>query len=233
MKRKIIKIDRELCNGCALCVTACHEGAIVLKEGKAELVRDDYCDGLGDCLPACPTGAISFEHREAPAYDPIAVEAKKVLMQSMREARSACSVTSGGCTSQNIAQESNRSQLRQFPVQIQLVPENAPYFRNAHVLVAADCCAYAYENFHNSFMKNRITLIGCPKLDDVDYSEKLAAILKAHAIRSITVTRMDVPCCSSLAHAVQHAIKKSDKDLPLTVVTITSEGTILNTEEYV
>ncbi len=203
MIRKIIKIDAERCNGCGLCVNACHEGAIDLVEGKAVLTRENYCDGLGDCLPACPTGAITFVEREAPAYDEAAVQAAK-------------------------AQKGVSSQLRQWPVQIKLVPEVAPWFAGAHVLIAADCTAYAYGNFHQDFMQNRVTLVGCPKLDSVDYCEKLTAIFANNPIASITLTRMLVPCCGGLEVAVKKAVARSGKKLPLRIVTISPEGEIVN-----
>lgn len=228
MIRKIIKIDREKCNGCGLCVNACHEGAIELVDGKACLARENYCDGLGDCLPACPTGAITFEEREAPAYDEAAVLAAKKAKeaplpcgcpgtQARRLEKAACS-----CNAEV------PSQLRQWPVQIKLVPVTAPWFADAHVLIAADCTAYAYGNFHNDFMQNRVTLVGCPKLDSVDYSEKLAAIFANNAIASVTLTRMLVPCCGGLEAAVKKAIAASGKKLPLAVVTISPDGEIVN-----
>lgn len=212
MIRKIIKINREKCNGCGLCVNACHEGAIELVDGKACLARENYCDGLGDCLPACPTGAITFEEREAPAYDEAAVLAAKAKK------------TAAPCPSNAEVP----SQLRQWPVQIKLVPVTAPWFADAHVLIAADCTAYAYGNFHNDFMQNRVTLVGCPKLDSVDYSEKLTAIFANNAIAGITLTRMLVPCCGGLEVAVKRAIAASGKRIPLRVVTISPEGEIVN-----
>ncbi len=201
MIRKIIKIDREKCNGCGLCVNACHEGAIDLVDGKAMLTRENYCDGLGDCLPACPTGAITFEKREAPAYDEAAVQAAK---------------------------NPKTSQLRQWPVQLKLMPVAAPWFENADLLIAADCTAYAYGNFHNDFIHNRVTLVACPKLDSVDYSEKLTAIFSGNAIAGITLTRMLVPCCGGLEVAVKKAIAASGKKLPLRIVTISADGEIVN-----
>lgn len=212
MIRKIIKINREKCNGCGLCVNACHEGAIELVDGKACLARENYCDGLGDCLPACPTGAITFEEREAPAYDEAAVLAAKAKK----------TVAPCPCNAEV------PSQLRQWPVQIKLVPATAPWFADAHVLIAADCTAYAYGNFHNDFMQNRVTLVGCPKLDSVDYSEKLTAIFANNAIAGITLTRMLVPCCGGLEVAVKRAIAASGRKIPLRVVTISPEGEIVN-----
>lgn len=209
MIRKIIHIDEEKCNGCGLCAAACHEGAIGMAGGKAKLLRDDYCDGLGDCLPTCPTGAISFVEREAVAYDKEAVEA------NMRKAET----ESAGET---------KTQLMQWPVQIKLVPINAPYFENANLLIAADCTAYAYGNFHREFMKNKITLIGCPKLDEGDYSEKLTQIIAQNNIKSVTVIRMEVPCCGGIENAVKKALQNSGKFIPWQVVTISTDGKILD-----
>lgn len=209
MIRKIIHIDEEKCNGCGLCAAACHEGAIGMAGGKAKLLRDDYCDGLGDCLPTCPTGAISFVEREAAAYDKEAVEA------NMRKAET----ESAGET---------KTQLMQWPVQIKLVPINAPYFENANLLIAADCTAYAYGNFHREFMKNKITLIGCPKLDEGDYSEKLTQIIEQNNIKSVTVIRMEVPCCGGIENAVKKALQNSGKFIPWQVVTISTDGKILD-----
>lgn len=228
MKRKIIQINQEKCNGCGLCVNACHEGAIGLVEGKAALLRDDYCDGLGDCLPACPTGAISFEEREAAAYNPEAVRAAKETTerlpcgcpgtQSKVIERSVCAVPSAAVQA---------SQLQQWPVQIKLAPAAAPYFDNAHLLIAADCTAYAYGNFHTDFMKNKITLIGCPKLDPGDYSEKLADILMQNTIQSVTVVRMEVPCCGGIESAVKTALRKSGKLIPWGVHVISTDGRLM------
>ena len=201
MIRKIITIDEEKGTGCGACANACHEGAIGMVNGKAKLLRDDYCDGLGDCLPACPADAISFTEREAACYDAKAVEA------------------AGG--------HSGGSKIGNWPVQIKLAPINAPYFSNADLLIAADCTAYAHANFHNSFMANRITLIGCPKLDMVDYSEKLAAIFSSNEINSITVARMEVPCCGGIEYAVKRAIEASGKDIALRVMVISINGQIL------
>ncbi len=216
MIRRIIHIDEEKCNGCGLCANACHEGAIGMVDGKARLLRDDYCDGLGDCLPSCPAGAISFVEREAAAYDEKAVKAHM-------EARAAASVSSG--TSETSGPE---SQLSQWPVQIKLAPVKAPYFEGAKLLVAADCTAFAYGNFHNDFIRGKITLVGCPKLDSVDYSEKLTEILRQNVIKSVTVVRMEVPCCGGLENAVKKALMASGKMIPWQVVTISIDGKILD-----
>ena len=227
MIRKIIKIDREKCNGCGLCVTACHEGAIEMVEGKAVLTRENYCDGLGDCLPGCPTGAISFETREAPAYDEAAVLAAKA-----KKAPSPCGCP--GVQAKNLERSSCTckvevpGQLRQWPVQIKLVPVSAPWFAGADVLIAADCTAYAYGNFHQDFIRDHVTLVGCPKLDAGDYAEKLTAIFAGNDIRSITLTRMLVPCCGGMERAVKQAIGCSGKSIPLRIVTIDPEGNIVN-----
>ncbi len=214
MIRKIIKINEEKCNGCGLCAKACHEGAIGMVNGKAKLLRDDYCDGLGDCLPVCPTDAISFEEREAAAYDEAAVKANMA-------AKSA--TDNSVCCSADIP-----SALTHWPVQIKLAPVNAPYFNDAHILIAADCTAYAYGSFHSKFMKDKITLIGCPKLDMTDYSEKLAAIFTNNNITTVTVTRMTVPCCGGIEYAVKKALDDSGKDIPLEVVTIGIDGSIVS-----
>ena len=209
MIRKIIKIDKEKCNGCGICADACHEGAIGMVEGKAELLRDDYCDGLGDCLPACPAGAISFEEREAAAYDEAAVKERMAAKKAAAAPRPA------------------ESQLSQWPVQIKLAPVNAPYFDNAKLLIAADCTAYAYAAFHSDFIAGRITLVGCPKLDAVDYSEKLTAIITNNNIKDVTVVRMEVPCCGGIEQAVKTALQNSGKMIPWQVVTISIGGQIL------
>lgn len=217
MIRRIIRIDEEKCNGCGACADACHEGAIEMIDGKARLMREDYCDGLGDCLPACPAGAISFEEREAPAYNEAAVLAARAIARQ-REEEAPQAAFRGAAPA---------SRLSQWPVQIKLAPVQAPYFAGAHLLVAADCTAYAYGDFHNQFIKNKITLIGCPKLDAVDYSEKLTRILAANDIKSVTVVRMEVPCCGGMEHAVKEALKASGKFIPWQVVTISTDGRIL------
>lgn len=214
MIRKIIKINEALCNGCGLCAQACHEGAIDMVNGKAKLVREHYCDGLGDCLPACPTGAISFEEREAPAYDEAAVKA----------AQAAKAAGTSNPSAQNFSLD---SQLTQWPVQIKLAPLSAPYFQNADLLIAADCTAYAYGNFHHDFIRGHVTLIGCPKLDSIDYTEKLTAILSQNDIRSILVARMQVPCCGGIERTVRNAVAASGKDIPCQVKIISPNGTIL------
>lgn len=219
MIRKIIQIDEEKCNGCGICVNACHEGAIGMMKGKAKLLRDDYCDGLGDCLPTCPTGAISFVMREAAAYDEEAVKA------AMKHKVSSCSCT--GSTAKVIQHSSAESQLSQWPVQIKLVPVHAPYFNQAHLLVAADCTAFAYGDFHNRFIKNKITLIGCPKLDSVNYADKLTEIIRNNEIKSVTVVRMEVPCCGGIEQAVKTALQNSGKFIPWQVAVISSQGEII------
>ena len=224
MLRKIIRIDEEKCNGCGACARACHEGAIAMVNGKARLMREDYCDGLGDCLPACPTGAISFETREAAAYDEAAVKAAKVA------APHACP-GSRPAAFKPAAQPAGAldvpSQLSQWPVQIKLAPVNAPWFADADLLIAADCTAFAYGNFHADFIRGRVTLVGCPKLDAVDYAEKLAQIFAANAIRSIRVARMEVPCCGGLESAVRRALEMCGKNIPLSVSVISTDGRLL------
>jgi len=230
MVRKIIKIDEEKCNGCGACAAACHEGAIEMVNGKARLTREDYCDGLGDCLPACPTDAISFEEREAPAYDEEAVNRAKRQKQG---AGLPCGCP--GTQSKTLKREAATvgraspvfSQLMQWPCQIKLVPVNAPYFENANLLIAADCTAYAYGNFHQDFIRNHITLIGCPKLDEGDYAEKLTQIISRNNIRSVKIARMEVPCCGGLENAVKRALQASGKFIPWQVITITTDGKIL------
>nr|WP_330365207.1 4Fe-4S binding protein [Clostridioides difficile] len=238
--RKIIKIDEEKCNGCGLCVEACHEEAIGMVNGKAKLLRDDYCDGLGDCLPTCPTNAISFEYREAAEYDEAAVkanmEAKKAQKKSLAcgcpgsQSKSINREVSNSTSISNDIVEIKGSQLNQWPVQIKLVPTNASYLKNASLLIAADCTAYAYGNFHNKFMKNKVTLIGCPKLDEVDYAEKLTEILKENDIKNIVVTRMEVPCCGGIVNAVKTALQNSGKMIPWQIVTISVDGKIVDGE---
>ena len=235
MKRRIIEIDRDKCNGCGACAAACHEGAIAMVNGKAQLMRDDYCDGLGDCLPACPTGAISFVEREAAAYDEQAVLANK--QKKMQQGMS----LHGGCPGTRMrtfrhetasgtepALAAAQSRLSQWPVQIKLVPVRAPFFNGAKLLIAADCTAYAYAAFHERFIKGHITLVGCPKLDSVDYSEKLTEIIRSNDIKSVTVVRMEVPCCGGLEHAAKTALRQSGKFIPWQVVTISTDGRILD-----
>lgn len=233
MIRQIIKINKELCNGCGLCVNACHEGAIGLVDGKATLLRDDYCDGLGNCLPVCPTGAISFEQREAAEFDEEAVKAKMEQKQPEKLACGCPGTQSRTIEHKDVEETTNAptnvsSQLRQWPVQIKLAPVNAPYFKGANLLIAADCTAYAYGNFHNDYIKNKITLIGCPKLDEGDYSEKLTAILQMNDIKSVTVVRMEVPCCSGIENAVKTALKNSGKFIPWQIVVISTDGKVLD-----
>ncbi len=229
MIRRIIEIDEERCNGCGICAEACHEGAIAIIDGKAKLIRDDYCDGLGDCLPACPVNAISFVEREALAYDEEAVKANMAKKKNTHVCPGSLSRTIS--RNEQPSDETNNteitSQLMQWPVQIKLAPINAPYFNNANLLVAADCSAYAYGNFHTRFMKNKITLIGCPKLDSVDYSEKLTEIIRTNDIKSVTVVRMEVPCCGGIENAVKKALMDSGKFIPWSVVTISTTGEIL------
>ncbi len=244
MKRNIVKIDEEKCNGCGICINACHEGALKLINGKAKLISESYCDGLGACLPECPTGAITVEEREAEAFDE---EAVKINMENIKQQNiqqelvkpMACGCP--GTRARAIERRpvspspsthkdnygSHESQLRQWPCQIRLVSPQAPYFEDAHLLVAADCTAFAYANIHEEFMRNKITIIGCPKLDDEDYSEKLAAILSYNDVRSLTVLRMEVPCCGGLAQAAKNALIKSGKMIPWNIVTITTDGQIL------
>lgn len=235
MLRKIIKIDEEKCNGCGACASACHEGAIEMINGKAKLTREDYCDGLGDCLPACPADAISFEEREAPAYNEAAVLAAKKEKSAKIPETLPCGCP--GTNSKTIEHHHSLgaenavpslSMLSQWPVQIKLVPVNAPYFNGANLLVAADCTAYAYGNFHSEFIRNHITLIGCPKLDNQDYTEKLSHIIAENDIKSVTVVRMEVPCCGGIENAVKSALQQSGKFIPWRVVTISTDGRLLD-----
>jgi ferredoxin len=268
MKRNIIQIDEEKCNGCGLCVSACHEGALQMIDGKARLITDSYCDGLGDCLPECPTGAITIEEREADPYDEVAVKARMAERQAGHGSTGTAAsgepaasgahpfpaYAGGGCPSSRpisldrpasggcpgsaartldrqpaavAAPARQESELRQWPVQIKLVPVKAPYLHNANILVAADCTAFAYANIHQDFMRNRVTLIGCPKLDEGDYAEKFTAILQHNEIKSLTVLRMDVPCCGGITHAVKRALMASGKMIPWQVVTVGTNGEIL------
>ncbi len=233
MLRKIIKIDAEKCNGCGLCAAACHEGAIQMVDGKAKLTREDYCDGLGDCLPACPTDAITFEEREAPAYDHAAVLASKAAAKAQNTEPLPCGCP--GTQSKTLSRERREetvsetvdSELTQWPVQIKLVPVNAPYFDNANLLIAADCTAYAYGDFHRKYIKNRVTLIGCPKLDAGDYAEKLKEIIRLNNIKSVKVVRMEVPCCGGIEAAVKKALQDSGKFIPWSVEVISTDGRVL------
>ena len=237
MIRKIIQIDEEKCNGCGACADACHEGAIGMVNGKARLLRDDYCDGLGDCLPACPTGAITFTEREAAAYN------EQAVLESKQKKQAGTAPVHAGCPGHQLRHFTRKaadttvsapdsgaipSELAQWPCQIRLVPVNAPYFAGAKLLIAADCTAYAYANTHREFMQGRITLIGCPKLDEVDYAEKLTQIIRENDIKSVTVLRMEVPCCGGLEQAARTALQNSGKFLPWQVVTISVDGRILD-----
>jgi NAD-dependent dihydropyrimidine dehydrogenase PreA subunit len=231
MLRRIIKIDKENCNGCGACAKACHEGAIEMINGKAVLTREDYCDGLGDCLPACPTNAITFEEREAPEYNEEAVRVAKIQRHG-NKLPCGCPGTQSKAIKREVSSAVAKtstvmSQLSQWPCQIKLVPTNAPYFDNANLLIAADCTAYAYGNFHNEFIRNHITLIGCPKLDDGDYAEKLTQIIRNNNIKSVKIVRMEVPCCSGIENAVKRALQASGKFIPWQVVTISTDGKIL------
>ena len=231
MIRKIIHIDEEKCNGCGICASACHEGAIEMVNGKAKLVRENFCDGFGDCLPGCPTGAITFEEREAPEYDEAAVKAAKAKKEHHHE---------GGCPGSRVAQSDHSkdeapaftgkpiSRLGQWPCQIKLVPTQAPFFDGAKLLIAADCTAYAYASMHEEFMRGKVTIIGCPKLDAVDYTDKLTQIIQNNDIRSVTVVRMEVPCCGGLQRAAENALRASGKFIPWQVVTISVDGRILD-----
>ena len=244
MVRNIVKIDADKCNGCGACASACHEGAIGMINGKAVLLKEDYCDGLGNCLPACPTGAITIEEREAAEFDEEAVQNRQNMLEEIKERLKDKRVTptAGGCpgaASRMLHPKHNQvgnagpaagagGELSQWPVQIKLVPVTAPYFQGADLLIAADCTAFAYANFHQKFILGRITLIGCPKLDEGDYTEKLTAIIKANDIRSVTIVRMEVPCCGGLEMAAKNAIKASGKFLPWHVAVVSAEGQILS-----
>lgn len=242
MIRKIIHIDEDKCNGCGICATACHEGAIDIIDGKAKLVREHFCDGFGDCLPGCPTGAITFEEREAPAYDEAAVKKAQLEKQQEKMQREGMQIPHAGCPgsrmrqmkrnekeemSTEITQAVMKSQLGNWPVQIKLAPLQAPFFNGAKLLIAADCTAYAYANFHKEFIRGKVALIGCPKLDAVDYSEKLTEIIRNNDIQAVTIVRMEVPCCGGLEMAAKKAIQNSGKFLPWQVVTISIDGEIL------
>ena len=247
MKRKIVSIDENRCNGCGLCVSACHEGAIQLIDGKAKLISDSYCDGLGDCLPACPVDAIKIVEREAADYDEAAVAARMAAAKGQARAAPSPAPTKPplpcGCPGRLAKAMAPKpaaaapapdapaaapvAQLGNWPVQIKLVNPRAPYLQNAALLIAADCTAFAYADIHRKFMRNKVTLIGCPKLDEGDYAEKLTAILQANEIKSVTVLRMEVPCCGGIASAVQRALQASGKTIPWQVVTISTDGEIL------
>ena len=247
MIRKIVKIDEEKCTGCGLCASACHENAIVMENGKAHLLRDDFCDGFGDCLPACPAGAITIEKRESAEYNPAAVEMRKQILAQQASGVHMAHPHAGGCPgsamhtfnrTQNPAKTSEsenetaekttaRSELMQWPVQIKLLPVQAPFYENANLLIAADCTAYAYAAFHRDFIKNHITLVGCPKLDEGDYTEKLTAIISQNNIKSLTIVRMEVPCCGGLERAATEALKASGKFIPWRVVVISRDGEII------
>lgn len=240
MVRQIIHIDEEKCNGCGICANACHEGAIDIVDGKAKLVRENFCDGFGDCLPGCPVGAITFETREAPEYDEAAV--KRAQETARKQAETKAGKPAGGCPGSKVMQINREavslmandapttktvSQLKNWPVQIKLAPVQAPYFDKAKLLIAADCTAYAYAAFHQDFIRGKVTLIGCPKLDDIDYSEKLTQIIANNDIQSVTIVRMEVPCCGGLERAAKYALQASGKFIPWQVVTIGIDGNII------
>ena len=247
MIRKIVKIDEEKCTGCGLCASACHENAIVMENGKAHLLRDDFCDGFGDCLPACPAGAITIEERESAEYNPAAVEMRKQILAQQASGAPMAHPHAGGCPgsamhtfnrtqnpyqtseseNENAERTTVRSELMQWPVQIKLLPVQAPFYENANLLIAADCTAYAYAAFHCDFIKNHITLVGCPKLDEGDYTEKLTEIISQNNIKSLTIVRMEVPCCGGLERAATEALKASGKFLPWRVVVISRDGEII------
>ena len=247
MIRKIVRIDEEKCTGCGLCASACHENAIVMENGKAHLLRDDFCDGFGDCLPACPAGAITIEERESAEYNPAAVEMRKQILAQQASGAPMAHPHAGGCPgsamhtfnrTQNPSQTTKsenetaektaaRSELMQWPIQIKLLPVQAPFYENANLLIAADCTAYAYAAFHRDFIKNHITLVGCPKLDEGDYTEKLTAIIRQNNIKSLTIVRMEVPCCGGLERAATEALKASGKFIPWRVVVISRDGEII------
>lgn len=259
MVRQIINIDEDKCNGCGICASACHEGAIDIVDGKAKLVRENFCDGFGDCLPNCPTGAITFETREAPEYDEAAVEAAKRAQETRMEKNAITdkekemqremiehAAHAGGCPGSRFMQFDRSSEgagespvpagsyaravsrLNQWPCQIKLLPAKAPFYDGAKLLIAADCTAYAYANMHEDFMKGKITLIGCPKLDNVDYTDKLTEIIRDNNIKSVTIVRMEVPCCGGLQRAAENALKTSGKFIPWQVVTISRDGRIID-----
>lgn len=235
MLRQVIKIDEEKCNGCGLCAKACHEGAIAMVHGKARLIRDDFCDGLGNCLPVCPTGAITFEERDAAAFDETAVKAYQERLSSLHAPGGGCPGSRTRTFMRAETQEASpvsaaapQSELRQWPIQLKLVPVNAPYLQNAKLLIAADCTAFAHGNFHQAFMKNHVTLIGCPKLDSVDYTQKLTDILTRNDIQSVKIVRMEVPCCGGLEYAVRQALQDSGKWIPWQVVVLSTDGEVLS-----
>ena len=233
MLRKIVNINEEKCNGCGACAAACHEGAIVMIDGKAKLIKEDYCDGLGDCLPACPADAITIEEREAAAYDHDAVMARLEAMKdpALRAAIEKMELSELTAKTSSEPNGYTPSQLKNWPVQIKLSPIRAPFFNDCKLLIAADCTAYAYSNFHKDFIADHVTLIGCPKLDAVNYTDKLAEIFRQNAIQEIVVTRMTVPCCGGMSGAVAQAVAACGKEIPLKIVTIDTDGSIVRIEE--